>query len=63
MLVVRVENEQQVEGLGGNRIDFVRLRRHRKQHVQQILAVRQVIARIDERLTDRLFVGGRGDGR
>ena len=37
-------------------------RRHGKQHVQEILGVREVVARVNERLADRILVRHRGDG-
>ena len=41
----------------------VGLARHGEEHVQQVAAVVEVVARIDERLPERVLVGGRGDGR
>ncbi len=50
LLMVRVQDEQQVERLGGHRIDVIRLAGHGEEHVQHVGAVAQVVARIDERL-------------
>ncbi len=44
-------------------IDFVVLAGHGEEHVQQVRAVVQLVARIDERLTDRVLVRRCGDGR
>ena len=49
--------------LASDRVDLVGLARHREHHVQEVLGVAQVVARIDERLADRIFVAHRGDGR
>ena len=46
-----------------HRIDLVLLARHRKAHVQEVRRIIEVIARIDEGLADRVFVGHGGDGR
>ena len=63
LLVIGVQDEQQVERLGGDRVDLVRLARHREQHVQQVAAVVEIVARIDERLPERMLVRRRGDRR
>ena len=63
LLVVGVQDEQQVERLGRDRIDDVVLARHREEHVQHVRAVVEVVARIDERLAERMLVGRRRDGR
>ena len=63
LLVVGVQDEDPVERLGQGRVDLVGLARHREHHVQEVLGVAQVVARIDERLADRIFVAHRGDGR
>ena len=39
------------------------LARHAEHHVQEVLGVIQVVARIHERLADRVLVGHRRDGR
>jgi hypothetical protein len=61
--VVGVQDEQQIERFGGNRINDVLLAGNRKEHVQHVRAVVEVIARIDERLAERMFVCRRRDGR
>ena len=63
LLVVGVQDEQQVERLGGDRIDVVLLAGHREEHVQHVRAVVEIVARIDERLAERMLVGRRRDGR
>ena len=63
LLVVRMEYEQQIERLRRDRIDLVGLARHGEEHVQQVAAVVEIVARIDERLAERVLVGRRGDRR
>ena len=46
-----------------HRIDVVRLARHREEHVQQVRAVVEIVARIDERLAERVLVSRGGDRR
>ena len=41
----------------------VGLARHREQHVQEVLGIAEIVARIDERLAERIFVRHRGDRR
>jgi len=48
--VIRVQNEQQVQCFCGDRVYLIFLRWHGEEHVQQVFAVIEVIARIDERL-------------
>ena len=61
--VIGVQNKQQVERLCGDRINFVGFGGNREQHLQQILAIRQIVFRIYERLADRELVRGSGNGR
>ncbi len=63
MLVVRVQDEQQVQCLGGDRIDCIGLAGHGEKHVQHVGAVTQVVARIDERLAESVLVSRRRDRR
>ena len=63
LLVVGVQDEQQIERLGGDRIDLVVLARHREEHVQHVGAVIEIVARIDERLAERVLVRRGRDGR
>ena len=63
LLVIGVQDEQQIERLRSHRIDVVRLARHGEEHVQQVRAVVEIVARIDERLAERVLVGRRGDRR
>jgi hypothetical protein len=44
------------------RADLVLLARHREHHVQEVLGIFEIVARIDEGLADRVLVGHRGDG-
>ncbi len=63
LLVIGVQDEQQIQGLGGDRIDLVGLAGHREHHVQQVAGVVQVIARIHKWLPHGMLVGGGRDGR
>jgi hypothetical protein len=63
LFVVGMQDEQEIERFGSDRIDDVLLAGNRKEHVQHVRAVVEVIARIDERLAERMFVGRRRDGR
>ncbi len=46
-----------------DRIHFVGFAGHGEEHVQQVRAIVEVVARIDEGLSERVLVGGRRDGR
>ena len=61
--MIRMQNKQQIEHLGGNFINLEIFGRHREKHVQQIFRVIQVVARIRERLSERVLVGRGGDRR
>ena len=61
LLVIGVQNEQQVEGLGGYPAHRVWHRRDGKEHVEQIAAIVEAILRIHERLAERVLVGSRRD--
>jgi len=61
--MVGMQNEQQIQRFHGHRICRVGLARNRKKHVEHIGAIRQVVAWIDKRLTQRVFVGRSCDGR
>ena len=59
-----MQDEQQVERLRGDRVDLVWLGRHRKEHVQQVVAVVEIVARVHERLANVQLVGrGRDRGQ
>ncbi len=58
-----MKDKQQINGLCRNRIDLIGLCRHREQHLQEVLGVVEIIARIHERLADIELVGGRRDSR
>ena len=62
LLVIGVQDEQQVERLRCDRVNLVGLGRHGKQHVQQVLAVVEVVARVHKRLADIQLVGRGRDG-
>ena len=61
--MVRVQDEQQRQRLVEHRRGLVGLGRHREHHVQEVLGVGQVVARVDEGLADRLLVREGGDRR
>jgi hypothetical protein len=63
LLVVGVQDEQQVERLGVQRIDLVGLAGDREEHVQHVRGVVEVVARVHEGLAERVLVGCRGDRR
>ncbi len=56
LFVIRVEDEQQVEGLGLDRVNFIRLRGNGEHHLQKILRVVEVVLRVHERLADTQLV-------
>ena len=58
-----MQNQQHVERVVEDRRDGVLLDRQREHHVQQVLRVIEVVARVTERLADIQFVSGRRDGR
>ncbi len=60
--MVGVEDEDAVHCLGENRADPIGLARHREQHLEEVAGVGEVVARISERLADRVFVRPRDDG-
>jgi hypothetical protein len=61
--VVGVQQEQQVQRLGGDRVDLVLLGRHAEGHAQEVVDVAERVVGVQERLPDRLLVGVRRDGR
>ena len=61
--MIRVQDHDQVHRPRQHRIDLVFLGRHGVEHVQEVLRVGQVVARIHERLADRIFVRPGGDRR
>src|SRR5690606_40419747 len=63
LLVIGVQDEEQVQCFRGDFVDVVRLGRYREEHVQQVLAVVEVVARVDERLAGAELEGGGGDRR
>ncbi len=62
LLVVGVEDEQLVEYRHHLGQDDVRPHRRVEHHVEEVAAVGQVVARVDERLADGFLVGKGGDG-
>ena len=63
LLVVGVQHEDGVHRLGEHRVDLVLLARVAEHHVQEVLAVGEVIARVHERLTDVVLVAHGRQGR
>jgi hypothetical protein len=59
--VVRVQDEDAVHGARQDRVHLIVLRRHREAHAQEVLRIALVVARIHERLTDRIFERARRD--
>jgi hypothetical protein len=60
--MVGVDDQQQVQCFDEIGIGDVRFRWDRKHHLQEVLAVRQVVLGINKRLADRLLVGVGGNG-
>ena len=56
LLVVRVQDQQQIESASHHGVRLVLLARCRKHHVQDVCRVRQVVARVHERLADAVLV-------
>lgn len=63
LLVVRVQDEQLVERGDDDRVQVVLLRGDREGHAQEVLDVPEVVARVDEGVTDGLLVRVRRDRR
>ena len=61
--MIGVQNEDAIERARDDRIDDIRLARNREAHLQEVGCVVEVVARIDERLSDRILVGHRRNGR
>ncbi len=63
LLVVRVQDEQQVQRLGLDRVDLVGLGGHGKHHLQEVCRVIEFVLRIHERLAGAQLVSGCRDRR
>jgi hypothetical protein len=61
--MVRMQDEQQVQGPGSHLADLIFLRGHREHHVEESLAEAQRILWIDDRPTHVMPVACRRDGR
>ena len=61
--MVRVQDQDAVHGARQDRVRLPGLRRHGVEHVEEVLRVAQVVARIHEGLADRVLVGPGRDGR
>ncbi len=57
LFVVGMHDQQQVQGFDKFPVQLVRLARNGEHHSQEVLAVAQVVLRIDEGLADRFLVG------
>ena len=62
LAVVGVQDQQQVQGVDEIGVHLISFAGHGEHHVQEVLAVGQMVLRIDERLADRLLVAERRDG-
>ncbi len=62
LLVVGVQDQQRVDGLGHDRVDLVGLRGEAERHAQEVLHQAQRVVRVEERLADGLLVGVGRDG-
>jgi hypothetical protein len=63
LLVVGMEDQQLLQGDHGVVAHLVALRRHREHHREEVLDEIERVVGVQERLTDRLLVRVRGDGR
>src|SRR5690606_9200384 len=63
LLVVGVQDEQQVERLGGDRRQLKRAAGQLEHHVQEAFDVAEVVARVAQRPAHRVAVAGGGYGR
>ena len=62
LAVVGVQDQQQVQRDHEIGVHLVPFAGHREHHVQEVLAVGEVILRVDERLANRLLVAEGGNG-
>jgi hypothetical protein len=60
--VVRVKNQEGIEGFYYQRVWLVGFGRDRKHHVEKVRAVAQVVARVHDRVTDGLLVAEGSNG-
>ena len=63
LFVVRVQDQDTVHGAFQYRVNLVGFARRGEHHIQEVTRVGEVIARVNERLTDRILVAHRGHGR
>ena len=61
--MIRMQRENPVHRAGKDRVHMIGFRRHGETHMQEIRRIIQIIARIDERLANRIFIGHRGNRR
>jgi hypothetical protein len=63
LFMIRMQRENPVHRPRKNRVHVIGFRRHSETHVQEIRRIIQIVARIDERLANRIFIGHRGNRR
>ena len=63
LLVIGVQDENAPHGPGHHRTDHIILARRGEHHVQEVLGIAQVVARIDKGLAQGKLIGHRRDGR
>ena len=60
--MIGVQRENTIHCALQHRIDHVILRRNGKHHTQEVTGIRQIVARIDERFANRIFIRHRHQG-
>ena len=63
LFVIGMQNEDAVHCARKDGIDLVGFGRNREAHMEEILGIIEIVARIDDRLSSRVLVGHRSDGR
>ena len=63
LLVIRMQDEQQIQCLGRDRVHLQRLAGHFEHHVQETVNVFEIVARIAHRPADRVAIARRGNRR
>ena len=61
--MIGMQDKNPVHRARHDRDELVSLARYRKHHMQEIVGISQIVARINEWLADGVFVGHGGDGR
>lgn len=60
--MVCMQNENTVHGAFQHRINPVSLAGRGEHHMQEVAGIGQIVARVDERLAERIFVAHSGHG-